>query len=195
MVIQPLKEHEVNRPLHPRTRGVFPLAKLAAICVGALFLLTCSALNPAQAQQSKKLIGHPAPPFALQDFHHKTIHLAQYRGRVVLLNFWASWCAPCQAEMPTFAQWQTQYRGRLQVIGVNMDDEMPKAQAVAAKLKVNYPLVIGTAHMGEAFGGIYGLPVTFLIDAHGRIRAEYQGGNHVKQIHAEIETLLAHSPH
>ena len=63
---------------------------------------------------------------------------------------------------------------------------------MACKLKVNYPLLVGTAHMGQAYGGIYGLPVTFLIDAHGRIRAEYQGGNHVKQIQAEIQSLLSH---
>jgi thiol-disulfide isomerase/thioredoxin len=159
----------------------------------ALLLLIVAAAAPARAQDNPhKLVGHPAPAFALKDFQQKTIHLSQYRGKVILLNFWASWCAPCQAEMPTFAQWQSQYRGKLQVIGVNMDDEMPKAEAVARKLKVNYPLVVGTAHMGEAYGGIYGLPVTFLIDAHGRIRAEYQGGNHVSQIHAEIQNLLAH---
>jgi thiol-disulfide isomerase/thioredoxin len=167
------------------------LARFAACLAILLFFIAAEA--PARAQDNPhKLVGHPAPAFALKDFQQKTIHLSQYRGKVILLNFWASWCAPCQAEMPTFAQWQSQYHGKLQVIGVNMDDEMPKAEAVARKLKVNYPLVVGTAHMGEAYGGIYGLPVTFLIDAHGRIRAEYQGGNHVSQIHAEIQNLLAH---
>lgn len=97
--------------------------------------------------------------------------------------------------MPTFAQWQSQYHGRLQVIGVNMDDELPKAEAVARKLKVNYPLVTGTDPMGNAYGGIDGLPVTFVIDAHGRIRAEYKGGNHVHEIQAEIAHLLAHPVH
>lgn len=156
-------------------------------------LLVATAVPPAQAQNpSNSLVGHPAPAFALKDFHNKTIHLSQYRGKVVLLNFWASWCAPCQLEMPSFAKWQNQYRGKLQVIGVNMDDEMPKAESVAHKLKVDYPLVVGTAHMGQAYGGIYGLPVTFLIDTHGIIRAQYQGGNHVKQIHAEIQHLLTH---
>lgn len=185
----------MNRSAFRRSQGVSPLAAVVSIAFCFLLLLGAAA-SPAHAQdQSRKLIGRPAPAFALQDFHHKTLHLAQFRGKVVLLNFWASWCAPCQAEMPTFAQWQKQYRGKLQVIGVNMDDEMPKAQAVANKLKVNYPLVIGTAHMGEAYGGIYGLPVTFLIDEHGRIQAEYQGGNHVSQIRAKIERLLAHSAH
>lgn len=159
-------------------------------CLSLVLFFTAAASARAQ-DTPHKLVGHPAPAFALKDFQHKTIQLSQFRGKVVLLNFWASWCAPCQAEMPTFAQWQSRYHGKLQVIGVNMDDEMPKAEAVARKLKVNYPLVVGTAHLGETYGGIYGLPVTFVIDTHGRIRAEYQGGNHVSQIHAEIEHLLA----
>ncbi|MGC8550748.1 MAG: TlpA family protein disulfide reductase [Acidobacteriaceae bacterium] len=168
---------------------------ISSLALGIL-LLSVAAFTPARAQDGPhKLVGHLAPAFALKNFQQKTIHLSQFRGKVILLNFWASWCAPCQAEMPTFAQWQSQYHGKLQVIGVNMDDEMPKAEAVARKLKVNYPLVVGTAHMGEAYGGIYGLPVTFLIDAHGRIRAEYQGGNHVSQIHSEIQNLLAHPAH
>lgn len=168
------------------------VSTFVGFALGALLLLSTE-VAPARAQdQPHSMVGHPAPAFALKDFQHKTILLSHYRGKVVLLNFWASWCAPCQAEMPTFAQWQVQYHGRLQVIGVNMDDEMPKAEAVARKLKVNYPLVIGTAHMGEAYGGIYGLPVSLLIGTHGRIRAEYQGGNHVTQIQAEIHRLLAH---
>ncbi len=176
----------------PRRHAVAALCGvvLAAVVLG----LGTGAVIPAQAQeQGHSLVGRPAPAFVLKDFQQKTLRLSQYRGKVVLLNFWASWCAPCQAEMPTFAQWQSQYHGKVQVIGVNMDDEMPKAQAVARKLKVNYPLVIGTAHLGELYGGIYGLPVSFVIDAQGRVRGEYQGGNHVEQIHAEIEHLLAHS--
>jgi thiol-disulfide isomerase/thioredoxin len=166
--------------------------RVAGIALSSLLLLT-TAVVPAHAQNHpQSLVGHPAPAFTLKDFQHKTVQLSQFRGKVILLNFWASWCAPCQAEMPTFARWQNQYHGKLQVIGVNMDDEMPKAEAVARKLKVNYPLVVGTAHMGESYGGIYGLPVTFLIDARGHIRAEYQGGNHVSQIHAEINRLLPH---
>lgn len=170
----------------------YSISGLSILVLGAL-LLAGAAVRPARAQDApRSLVGHPAPAIALKDFQHKTIHLSQYHGKVVLLNFWASWCAPCQAEMPTFAKWQNQYHGKLQVIGVNMDDELPKAQAVARKLKVNYPLVIGTAKMGEAYGGIYGLPVTFVIDAHGRIRGQYEGGNHVSQIHAEIQHLLPH---
>jgi cytochrome c biogenesis protein CcmG/thiol:disulfide interchange protein DsbE len=149
---------------------------------------------PARAQdQSHTLVGHRAPALALKDFQQRTMRLAQYRGKVVLLNFWASWCAPCEQEMPAFAQWQTEFHGRLQVLGVNMDDDRGKATAAAGKLKVNYPLLVGSAHIGDAYGGIYGLPVSFVIDQRGVVRAEYQGGNHVQAIHAEIARLLADS--
>lgn len=165
----------------------------AGVALGA-FLLAAGAVPAAHAQNAPhNMTGHLAPAFALKDFQNHIVHLSQYRGKVVLLNFWASWCAPCQAEMPTFVQWQNQYHGKLQVIGVNMDDETPKAEAVARKLKINYPLVVGTAKLGNTYGGIYGLPVSVVIDAHGRIRGEYQGGNHVTEIHAEIEHLLAHT--
>ena len=182
----------MNRAIFSHSRLISAISRFAVLALGAFFIAAAATTSTYAQDRSQSLIGHPAPAFALQDFQHKTIRLSQFRGKVVLLNFWASWCAPCQAEMPTFAQWQNQYRGRLQVIGVNMDDQIPKAEAAARKLKVNYPLVVGTAHMAEAFGGIYGLPVTFLIDTHGHIRDEYQGGNHLTQIHAEIERLLSH---
>jgi len=161
---------------------------------GLVLTLAMAGSMPAHAQDKPhRLIGKQAPAFALKDFQHKTVRLAQYRGKVVLLNFWASWCAPCQEEMPAFARWQSEFHGRLQVLGVNMDDDLSKAKAAAGKLKVNYPLLVGSAHIGGMYGGIYGLPVSFVIDARGIVRAEYQGGNHVKELHAGIAHLLAHA--
>ena len=163
-----------------------------AFVIGLALAITCSL--PLRAQDGPhNLVGHRAPAFLLQDFQHKPVRLAQYRGKVVLLNFWASWCGPCEEEMPAFAQWQSDFHGRLQVLGVNMDDDLAKANAAAGKLKVTYPLLVGGAHIGNAYGGIYGLPVSFVIDQRGVIRAEYQGGNHVQEIHAEIARLLAHA--
>ncbi len=170
-----------------RTRAVAVLCGLALAMAGAATVRAQS--------RPHSLVGHRAPAFALKNFQQKTVRLSQYRGKVVLLNFWASWCAPCLAEMPTFVKWQHEYHGKLQVLGVNMDDKRPKAEAAVKKLKVDYPVLVGSAHIGEKFGGVYGLPESFVIDAHGVVRAQFQGGNHVKQIHAEIEHLLAHSGH
>jgi peroxiredoxin len=144
-------------------------------------------------QPSHSLIGHVAPRFQLKGLHGQSVSLAAYKGKVVLLNFWASWCAPCQAEMPAFEQWQRSYGpGKFQVIGVSMDDGATQAAAAVKKLHVTYPIAVGNARLGNLYGGIYGLPVTFLIDRQGHIRAQYAGGNDQKAIHAEIEHLLAH---
>jgi len=165
-----------------------------AVCAVALgaWMLAAGAASPAQSQDTgRSVVGRAAPAFALKDFGGRVVRLSQYRGKVVLLNFWASWCGPCQLEIPAFEKWQTQYGGRLQVVGVSMDDNAAKATAAARKLKVNYPVVMGSAELGNRYGGIYGLPASFVIDAEGHVRAEYQGGEHVKEIQAEIERLLA----
>lgn len=161
----------------------------AAICL--LLLLAVGGASPAVAKSaSRSLVNRVAPAFTLKDLDGRTIRLSQYRGKVVLLNFWASWCAPCQAEMPEFARWQTRFGGKLQVLGISMDDNLAQARAAARRLKINYPLLAATQEAGEAYGGIYGLPETFLIDQQGKIRAEFQGGNHLKEIQAAIKSLV-----
>ena len=84
------------------------------------------------------------------DLDQRNVDLTAYRGKVVLLNFWATWCAPCLTEMPRFVEWQQEYGGRgLQVIGVSMDDEAPPVRAAYQKYRLNYPVVLGrpgTAH-------------------------------------------------
>ncbi len=158
----------------------------------ALLLLPIAPKAALAQQTAHSLVGHVAPRFQLTGLNGKPVSLAAYKGKVVLLNFWASWCAPCQAEMPAFEQWQHAYGpGKFQVLGVSMDDGAAQAAAAVKKLRVTYPIAVGNAHLGELYGGIYGLPVTFLIDRQGRIRAQYAGGNDQKAIHTEIEHLLA----
>ena len=132
-----------------------------------------------------------APDFSRIDLKQKKITLASYRGKVVLLNFWATWCGPCLTEMPTFAEWQKHYGSKdFQVIGISMDDAAPPVISTVARLKLNYPVLMGDEHLGEAYGGILGLPATFLIDRNGRIRARYQGAANLPKINDDIETLL-----
>ena len=89
------------------------------------------------------------------------MRLADFRGRVVLLNFWATWCAPCQIEMPRFSAWQARYGPEgLQVVGVSMDDEEAPVRSLVKKRKVDYPIVMGDEKLGLLYGGILGLPVT-----------------------------------
>jgi cytochrome c biogenesis protein CcmG/thiol:disulfide interchange protein DsbE len=135
-------------------------------------------------------VGHSAPNFSRADLTHRKIVLSSYRGKIVLLNFWATWCEPCLTEMPTFVEWQKQYGSRnFQVIGISMDDAAPEVIATVSRLKLNYPVLMGDEYLGADYGGVLGLPVTFLIDRDGKIQARYQGTS-LTRIHRDIQNLL-----
>ena len=136
------------------------------------------------------------PDFSRNDLSGHPVHLIDYRGEVVLLNFWASWCGPCREEMPQFSKWQYSYGTRgLQVIGVAMDDNAGSARKFLKQYPVSYPIVMGDAKLGESFGGILGLPTSYLIDAEGRLVARYRGESDLKKMEAQIQTLLARRGH
>jgi peroxiredoxin len=140
-------------------------------------------------------LGTAAPDFTRTDFTGQPVHLADYRGKLVLLNFWASWCGPCLEEMPRFSAWERAYGAAgLQVIGVSMDDDAAPAKRFLARRPVEYPVVLGDAKLGETYGGVLGLPLTFLIDRRGHIAARYQGAADLVQMEAKIKSLLTEPP-
>jgi peroxiredoxin len=137
-------------------------------------------------------VNRRAPEFARKDLAGKSVDLKNFRGKVVLLNFWATWCAPCQLEMPAFAAWQRQYGpDGLQVIGISMDDDATPVVGLVAKLKLNYPVLMGDANLGRQYGGVLGLPLTYLIDRDGVVRARFQGETDLKTIERRLQTILA----
>ena len=144
-----------------------------------------------RAQMPESLVGRPAPGFSLESVQHTRVELEQYRGKVVLLNFWATWCGPCKVEMPRFMEWQKEYGARgLQVIGVSIDDSAAPARALVEKLHLNYPVVMGDAKLGERYGGVLGVPVTFLIDRAGSVRARFDGEEHLAAEERQVREKL-----
>ena len=156
-------------------------SRIAALALGLLLAGAAWALGP----------GDVAPDFALAGFNGKPLRLADYRGKLVLLNFWASWCVPCLEEMPRLSAWQRNYGAAgLQVIGVSMDDEAAPAKRLLAKQPVDYPIGLGDDKLGERYGGILGLPQSFLIDRRGLILARYKGEADLSQMEATIRSQL-----
>jgi peroxiredoxin len=137
--------------------------------------------------------GQLAPEFALQSLDGKTVHLSDFRGKAVLLNFWATWCQPCKIEMPWFAELQRQYAPEgLQVIGVAMDEASPEDIGKFAKdLGVNYPVLVGKEEVGEAYGGVQFLPATFYIGRDGKIVDKVFGLRGRGEIESAIKKALA----
>jgi peroxiredoxin len=138
------------------------------------------------------LVNRKAPEFARRDLTGKNVDLRSFRGKVVLLNFWATWCAPCLLEMPVFAGWQRRYGPQgVQVIAISMDDDDEPVRKVIAKMKLNYPVVMGDAKLGERYGGVLGLPLTYLIDRNGVVRARFQSETDVNAIEKQLKLMVA----
>jgi cytochrome c biogenesis protein CcmG/thiol:disulfide interchange protein DsbE len=132
-----------------------------------------------------------APDFSLRDLNHQTLELANYRGKAVLLDFWATWCTPCRDEIPRFVEFQNKYREQgLQVIGISMDDDAKPVREFYQQFKMNYPVALGSEKVAEAYGGVLGLPITFLIGRDGRVAAKHIGEVDMSVLEQEIETLL-----
>ncbi len=147
--------------------------------------------HPALAPARKSQVHQPAPTFTRRDLEGHALNLASFRGKVVLLDFWATWCAPCQVELPRFAQWQRQFGPRgFQVAGISMDDDPALVRRLTQKLKLNFPVAMGDAKLGERYGGVLGLPLTYLIDRNGIIQARFQGETDPKVIEKRLKTLL-----
>jgi len=161
------------------------LFRLLACCA-----LLCTIEAPGQARS--EIVGKAAPEFVRRDLHGHEVDLEKYRGSVVLLNFWATWCAPCQVELPEFEAWQKKYGADgLRVIAVSMDDGDAGVRKTVRRLHLNLAVVMGDAEIGQAYGGVLGLPVTFLIDREGKIAAQFKGETDLGQMEGEIGRLLS----
>ena len=147
-------------------------------------------------QQSTLAAGSAAPDFELKSLEGKNVKLSDYRGKAVLLNFWATWCAPCKIEMPWFVDLNKKYESQgLAIIGVAMDDSGESEIAKFAKeMGVNYPILLGKDEVGDAYGGVQFLPSTFYIGRDGKIVKSNFGIMGESDIEDNIKLALAAKP-
>ena len=159
------------------------LAALAAVMI-----LTPS--RPTLAQAAKQ--GQPAPAWELKDVDGKLVKSSRYQGKVVILDFWATWCPPCRAEIPSFIDLQKQYgKDGLVVVGISLDQGGPAAvKKFMANAKINYDIVMGDKKITEAHGGIEAIPTTFVLDRQGNIVAKHVGLTEKSEFEKEIKPLL-----
>lgn len=157
-----------------------------------LGMVACAPAPPAKRVVKEEKDRKSAPEFALKDSSGKLVHLADFKGKVVLLDFWATWCGPCAIEMPWFIDFERKYRDRgFAVLGVSMDDDGWKAITPFVKQKkINYRVVLGDDKTGDQYGGIQALPTTYVIDRNGRIASVHIGLTAKKDFENAIEQLL-----
>ncbi len=136
--------------------------------------------------------GHVAPDFQLKDINGQTVKLSDFRGKAVVLNFWATWCPPCKVEIPWFEDLQNRYGNQgLVVVGVALDDASDKEIADFAKeMKMNYPVLLGKEETSDLYGGVEALPTTFYIDRNGKILSSVPGLVDRKEIEDNIVKAL-----
>lgn len=137
---------------------------------------TASPVLPVAGKVPQSTLGparhSPAPDFTLKSVTGETVRLSDLRGKIVLLNFWATWCAPCKILIPWFVDLQSEYGPRgLQIVGVALDQDATRAEIgeFADNLRVNYPVLIGNEKVGKAYGGLPALPASFFVGRDGNI--------------------------
>lgn len=154
---------------------------------------TLSAIQQMDAIEDAKATGKVAPlNYTVKDMNGADVHLASFKGKVILLNFWATWCHPCKEEIPDLITLQNQYKDDIVVLGFSVDDKPEELREYAAQYKMNYPVLVGAGHenIQEAYGPMWGVPVTVIIGRDGRIAKKQSGIRTLEQFDREIKRLL-----
>ena len=184
-------------PIEPKGRNPIALVVAAVVIAGMLYFgfhaarrpsATVGAAGGTASLKAPKL----APDFTLESLDGHNIRLSDYRGKAVLLNFWATWCGPCKIEMPWFVDLQKEYGAQgLQIVGVAMDDSGKDEIAKFAKdMGVNYPVLIGKEAVGDEYGGVPALPESFFISRDGKIVDMIMGLRGKAEIEDSIKKAL-----
>ncbi|OLE56923.1 MAG: hypothetical protein AUG13_06500 [Chloroflexi bacterium 13_1_20CM_2_59_7] len=195
MFVQLGISHPLCSPIGDAMKLTFHRGALLRCIVTSLLL--CFFLLLAAAQQEDQPIirfvrnPDPAPDFQLAGLDGKPVTLAGSKGKVVLVNFWATWCGPCRAEIPDLVELQKKYKDRLQILGLVVDDEdLDAIKKFAARFGINYPVALATNDIRIQYGGIPALPTSFVLDSEGRVVQKHEGLRDPVLYEAEIRSLL-----
>lgn len=180
----------------PRSRA---LVTFGLVVVGAVILIfaaqrysTKQALSiGSSASLQGEGTGQLVPDFALKDIHGNTMKMSDLKGKVVILDFWATWCAPCKIEIPWFQDMYNRYKGQgLEVVGVAMDDEQGDVKPFVESHGMNYRVLLGNDNVATQFGGIFGLPTTYIIGRDGKIQSKHMGLVSKDTFEQDVKKLL-----
>ena len=171
------------------------MTKKAAVIIAVIGIAAVLYVHRRTASHKASSLNLPAPAITLTDLGGNALSLSGYRGKVVLINFWAAWCTPCRAEIPQFMALQEKYGSRgFQTVGISLDDPQSSLRDFCRQANVNYPIVMGSQRIAEGFGGVLGLPTTFLIGRDGLIHAKHEGETDFRKLEQQIQDLLRSSP-
>jgi len=180
----PYKEIVMNRNV------IIGLSLVVLVFVGLIVKL--SSKSEQSHPDQTNLVGRPAPAFALKDLDGKEVNLSDFKGKVVILDFWATWCGPCVMEIPHFIELQKQYKDQgVAIVGISVDSEgIEVVKSFVQKHQVNYPILMADAKVQQSYGEIQAIPTTFVLDTSGIIQKQYIGYRDKSVFEADIKKLL-----
>jgi len=173
----------------------FPKALRLALPISLLVALACSLLVLELRSQLPVIRfvrdPDPAPGFKVKDLDGKNLSLQAFKGKVVLLNFWATWCGPCRAEIPGLIELQDRYKDHMQIVGMVVDDDDEnEIRDVVKKESINYPVALAPPQVRMDYGGIMALPTVFIINSEGRVVQKHVGLFNPALYETEVRALL-----
>jgi peroxiredoxin len=179
--------------LNLRRKPAFLLAMIAAALV--IFAAAHRRASKPPGKIVVSITSHeplpPPPAVTLTDLNGRSFNTAELRGKVVVINFWAAWCAPCAEEVPQFIAIQKKYQDQgLQVVGISIDDSQSELRDFYRRHNMNYPLVPGTQKIAQTYGGILGLPTTLIVGRDGRVQKKFTGTTDFTTLEHEIVQVL-----
>jgi cytochrome c biogenesis protein CcmG/thiol:disulfide interchange protein DsbE len=171
------------------------MKRIPLIFLGSLVLIIAALIltkQPAMSKDKDAGLGKKAAEFTLTDINGARKSLSDFKGKVIILDFWATWCPPCRQEIPHFISLYDQYKGQgLEIIGIALDNGgAGVVSAFSGRNKINYTVLLGNDEVSDLYGGIAAIPTTFILDKDGNIRKKYIGYNEKEVFERDIKELL-----